>query len=41
MGQMEGNGQASQATSDDGNIKFHGESAKNAGFGAFGAIPGL
>jgi hypothetical protein len=32
MGQMEGNGQAGQATTDNGNIKFHGELAKNAGF---------
>jgi hypothetical protein len=34
MGQVEGNGQAGQATADNGNIKFHGELAKNAGFGA-------
>ena len=31
---MEGNGKAGQATADNGNIKFHGESCKNAGFRA-------
>ena len=34
VGQVEGNGQAGQATADNGNIKFHGELAKNAGFRA-------
>jgi hypothetical protein len=45
MGQMKGNGQTGQTTADDGDITFHGESAKNAVFGTgvdtFGTIGDL